>query len=86
MGQESKRIARANKIMLLIESNAYYNKSTNEEKLISEICLNLGAGRRYIKEIILDLINTGKIVKDVGELYTAKHHRKIKSDLRRKNN
>ena len=40
-----------------------------EEVLISIICLHFGAGKRYVKEIIQDLINAEKIQKVGTKLY-----------------
>lgn len=85
MDHKENRKVRTDTIMHMIQHNSLKDKSTNEEILISQICISLGAGRRYIKEIIQDLINTEKIVRFVGELYTSKHYKKIKDDLRRKN-
>ena len=37
--------------------------------LISTVCLEFGAGNRYIKEIITDLHNTKKLLIKDGKIY-----------------
>lgn len=61
-----KQAQRMNKVNMIL--NALQRKADDEEDaglpvdaLISEVCLKFGAGKRYIKEVIQDLVNTKKI-------------------------
>ena len=69
----SLRIHKANMIYATILKASKQSVEVDEKKLISTVCLEFGAGKRYIKEIIDDLLNVGKIKKSKnGGLITGK--------------
>lgn len=70
-----KNLQRINKQNRIIETlkSVYYDQniedSVDYDKLISLICIEYGAGHRYVKEIIKDLINLNRISLIDGKLY-----------------
>lgn len=70
MSNPTARIHRVNYILNLIEALEQNGKIWEEKILISDVCLKFGAGKRYIKEILQDLVNTKKIVILAGEVWT----------------
>ena len=83
MGNFSKRIEKANRILTSIKAASEKKILIDEKKLISMVCLEFGAGRRYITEIIEDLINTERIERFKGGLISREYfenERTIKPD------
>ena len=78
MTLQSKRIHRVNYILSMIQAANARGQVWNEEVLISEICMKLGAARRYVKEILKDLENTKRIIRDLGEIFLPKQYDDIK--------
>jgi len=70
MSNESKRMHRVSWLLGRVQSAAMNGYIWGEEKLISEACIEFGAGRRYIKEILKDLVNTKRIVIEFGEVFS----------------
>ena len=64
------RQKKASMILATIKKATDELKEIDEKFLISQVCLEFGAGRRYVKEIIEDLINVGKVLRtDKGLVY-----------------
>lgn len=53
-----------------IESAMKAGRIIDEEKFISECCLNFGAGRRYVLEYLKDLENEGFIIIKDDQIWT----------------
>jgi len=53
-----------------IEATIKAGLIVDEEKFISECCLNFGAGRRYVLEYLRDLENTNFLIRKAGEIWT----------------
>lgn len=70
MGHAEKRKHRVAWLMSRIKEGNSDGNCWREDILISEACLQFGAGKRYIKELLTDLVNTKQIVLDLGEVYT----------------
>lgn len=71
--KQALRIEKANRILATVKSNSDKAQEVNEKILISNVCLEFGAGRRYIKEIIEDLIITGRITRTEKGLIYNEH-------------
>lgn len=70
MGHAEKRKHRVAWLMARISAGNSEGNCWREDLLVSEACLEFGAGKRYIKELLTDLANTKQIVLDLGEVYT----------------
>ena len=64
------RILKADMILATLEKQKIEEeKGINENILTSFVCLKFGSGKRYIKEIIDDLVNCRRITRFEGKLY-----------------
>lgn len=81
MSHESKKRERVEWIMKEISSANCDDKNLSEEKLIALASLHFGAGRRYIKEIVYDLILTEKLILIEENIYIKSIYDKILSDF-----
>jgi len=70
MSHKGERIFRINMIKNSVEAAMKAGLVVVEDKLVSECCLNFGAGRRYVLEYLKDLENTGFIVRKDGKVWT----------------
>ena len=60
------RIVKADRIMASVKKAKEKGVLIDEKKLVSMMCLEFGSGKRYIKEIMDDLVNVGKIKRKDG--------------------
>ena len=79
MLHQTKKIHKINYILDMIKTAHENNQVWNEEKLISEVCITFGAARRYVIEILHDLANTKRIVRDIGEVFTPEQYKKVRA-------
>ena len=79
MGHAEKRLARIDYILSLLKAADENGQVWGEERLISEINTTFGSARRYVREILQDLSNTKRIVRDVGEVFLPGQYKKIRA-------
>ena len=72
--KENKRKLKANMILNTCkkkyqEAEGDEDKGVDKKLMVSSVCLEWGAGQRYVKEIISDLINLKKLIETENKLY-----------------
>lgn len=61
---------RKQKMQIIINTlKKHFDEGVEYEKIISLVCVEFGSARRYVRELITDMINVGLLIKSDGILY-----------------